>query len=206
MHIKRTVALVSILTVSSVSLLAAPISFDFKDPKGVNNVIFKTDAPLESINGTASGVSGQVTFDPENPGGIKGRIVVAAASLHVPNPTMKQHLHGDGWLDVTNHPEIVFEAESAKNVKAQGNSSTMDVTGKFTIKGTTKTITVPVKVTYLKDKLKARGGNKEGDLLVVRSNFTIKRSEFALNAAKFEEKVSDDIDLTFSLAGMAPRP
>jgi polyisoprenoid-binding protein YceI len=205
MRIKRTLALFSILAGSSISLFAAPISFDFKDPKGVNNVIFKTDAPLESINGTASGVSGKVTFDPENPGAIKGRIVVATASLHVPNPTMKEHLHGDGWLDVANHPEIVFEAESAKNVKAQGNSSTMDVTGKFTIKGTTKTITVPVKVTYLKDKLKARGGNKEGDLLVVRSNFTIKRSEFSLNAAKFEEKVSDDIDLTFSLAGMAPR-
>jgi polyisoprenoid-binding protein YceI len=205
MKIKRTLTLISILVGSSIALFAAPISFDFKDPKGVNNVIFKTDAPLESINGTASGVSGKVTFDPENPGAIKGKIVVAAASLHVPNPTMKQHLHGDGWLDVANHSEIVFEAESAKNVKTEGNASTMDVTGKFTIKGTTKTVTVPVKVTYLKDKLKARGGNKEGDLLVVRSNFTIKRSEFALNAAKFEEKVSDEIELTFSLAGAAPR-
>ena len=47
---------------------AAPLEFDFKDPKGVNNVIFKTDAPLESINGTATGISGKVTFDPDNPG------------------------------------------------------------------------------------------------------------------------------------------
>ena len=48
--------------------LAVPHTFDFKDPKGVNNVVFKTDAPLESINGTATGISGSVTFDPDNPG------------------------------------------------------------------------------------------------------------------------------------------
>lgn len=184
--------------------LAAPIEFDFKDPKGVNNVVFKTDAPLESINGTATGISGKVTFDPENPAGIKGRIIVAASSLHVSNPTMKQHLHGDGWLDVTKYPEMTFEVTGAKNVKTEGNTSAADITGKLTVKGTTKEITVPVKLTYLKDKLKARSG-KEGDLLVLRTNFIIKRSDYGINAAKFEEKVSDEIDLSLSLAGSAPR-
>jgi polyisoprenoid-binding protein YceI len=92
------------------------------------------------------------------------------------------------------------------NAKANGNATTLDVTGTMTLKGVTKPLTVPVRVTYLKDKLKARGGsNKDGDLLVLRASFTIKRSDFGLNAAKFEDKVSNDIELTFSLAGMAPR-
>ena len=186
---------------------AAPVTFNFKDPKGVNTVIFKTDAPLESINGTANGISGTVTFDPGNPAAVKGKIVVATSSLHVPNPTMKEHLHGKDWLDATKHPEITFEVNSAANAKTAGNATTLDVTGNMTIKGTSKTLTVPVKLTYLKDKLKARGGsNKDGDLLVVRANFTIQRSDFGINAAKFEEKVSNDIELTFSLAGMAPHP
>ena len=47
--------------------LAAPLSFDFKDPKGVNNVQFKLDAPLESITGTGTGISGRVSFDPARP-------------------------------------------------------------------------------------------------------------------------------------------
>ena len=67
---------------------AGPQSFDFKDPKGVNNAVFLLDAPLESINGTANGVSGTITFDPENPAALLGKIVIAAASLHVPNPMM----------------------------------------------------------------------------------------------------------------------
>src|SRR2546430_10070674 len=48
-------------------------------------------APLESINGTATGISGKVTFDPDNPGAIKGKIVVQSSSLHVGNPRSEEH-------------------------------------------------------------------------------------------------------------------
>jgi len=185
---------------------AAPLAFDFKDPKGVNNVVFKTDAPLESINGTATGVSGAVQFDPENPSAVKGKIVVAADSLHVPNPKMKEHLHSDAWLDAAKYPQITFDVQNAKNARTEANVTTMDVTGNLTIKGATKSVTVPVKLTYLKDKLRARVSNKDGDLLVLRSKFTIQRSDFGINTAKFEDKVSNDIELSLSLAGAAPRP
>lgn len=205
MQIPSKLSLLAVLLGSCAALNSAPIAFDFKDPKGVNNVIFKTDAPLESINGTAHGVTGSASFDPANPAAIQGKIMVAAASLHLPNPTMKEHLHGEGWLDVAKHPQITFEVVSTSNAKTDGNATTLDVTGNMTIKGVTKALTVPVKLTYLKDKLKARGGNKEGDLLVVRSTFPIKRSDFGINAAKFEDKVSNEIELTFSLAGSAPR-
>ena len=183
---------------------AAPLEFDFKDPKGVNNVIFKTDAPLESINGTATGISGKVTFDPDNPGAVKGKIVVQSSSLHVGNPMQKEHLHSDKWLDVAKYPEITFEVESAKNVKTEGNVTTAEVTGKMSLHGVTRAITVPVKMTFLKDKLKARTG-KEGDLLVIRANFKIKRRDFAINPGQFEDKVSEEIELNLSIAGAAQR-
>ena len=48
------------LAVAPGILNAGPIKFDFKDPKKVNNVVFLLDAPLESISGTATGVSGTV--------------------------------------------------------------------------------------------------------------------------------------------------
>lgn len=183
---------------------AAPIKFDFKDPKGVNNVVFKTDAPLESVNGVANGISGTVTFDPENPAATTGKIVVAANTMHVGNPTMKEHLHGQMWMDVTKFPEITFELVSLKNVKTEANVTTADANGKLTIKGVTKEIIAPVKLTYLKDKLQQRVPGKKGDLLVLRSNFTIKRGDFGINAAKMEDKVSNDIELSLSVAGTAP--
>lgn len=184
---------------------AAPQSFDFKDPKGVNNAVFKLDAPLEAINGSANGVSGTVEFDDEDPGATKGKIVVAAESLTVPNPMMKEHLHGAMWLDTAKFKEITFETKGLKSVKTDGNVTTADATGDFTVHGMTKEITVPVKITYLKDKLGQRVPNLEGDLLVIRASFTIKRSDYGINASAPADKVSDEIELTLSIAGAAPK-
>ena len=201
------IKVLTLITVStlSVAAFAGPQTFDFKDPKGVNNAVFKLDAPLEAIHGGANGVSGTVTFDPENPASTKGKIVVAAASLHVPNPTMKEHMHGGQWLDVAKHAEITFETKELKNVKTAGDTTTGDAVGTLTIKGVTKDITAPVKLTYLKDKLGVRVPKLKGDLLVIRSDFTIKRSDFGINPGAPQDKVSDTIDLTLSIAGASPK-
>jgi len=183
----------------------APQTFDFKDPKGVNNAVFKLDAPLEAINGSASGISGTVTFDLDNPAATRGKIVVAANSLHVPNPMMKEHLHGPQWIGVAKFPEISFEARALKNVKTDGNNVSADVTGVFTLRGVAKELTVPVRFTYLKDKLGQRSPRLVGDLLVMRANFSIKRSDFGINPDAPQDKVSDTIELTLSVAGGAPR-
>lgn len=195
------------LAVSLGSVLwAAPQTFDFKDPKGVNNAVFKLDAPLEAINGSASGISGSVTFDPANPAATTGKLVVAANSLHVPNPVMKEHLHGEQWLDVAKFPELTFEAKSLTDVKTAGNTTTAQLNGSFTAHGVTKELVVPVKLTYLKDKLGARtGGQMNGDLLVIRAEFRILRSDFGINPKAPEDKVANEIDLTLSVAGASPR-
>ena len=203
-----TAKIITFLTLTALTsaALAAPQSFDFKDPKGVNNAVFKLDAPLEAINGSANGISGTVTFDPANPAATKGKIVVTAASLHVPNPMMKEHLHGEQWLDVAKHQEITFEAKSLSNVKTTGDTATADVSGTLTIKGVAKQVTAPVKFTYLKDKLAARtNGQMQGDLLVIRANFGVKRSDFGINPKAPEDKVADSIELTLSIAGASPR-
>jgi len=194
-----------VLITFNCAALATPQTFDFKDPKGVNNAVFKLDAPLEAITGSASGVSGSVTFDPENPAVAKGKIVIAASSLHVPNPTMKEHLHGNQWLDVSKHPEISFETKELKNAKTTGDATTADAVGVLTIKGVSKEVTVPIKLTYLKGKLGQRVPKANGDLLVIRSNFAIKRSDFGINTAAPQDKVSDTIDLTLSIAGASLR-
>lgn len=202
---KTPIASLVIATLVSVPALAGPLTFDFKDPKGVNNVVFKLDAPLEAIHGNASGVSGTVTFDPQAPGATHGRIEVTADSLMVPNAMMKEHMHGPQWLDVAKHPKIVFEAKELKNAKTAGNVTTGEAVGTFTLHGVTKPLTVPVRLTHLVDKLGQRVPNQKGDLLVLRADFRIQRSDFGINPAAPQDKVSDTIDLSLSLAGASPR-
>src|SRR5690242_8085274 len=173
-HNMKTALITTIALIGFAGLIsAAPESFNFKDPKGVNTAVFKLDAPLESVNGSASGISGTVAFDPENPAATTGKIVVAAESLTVPNPLQKEHLHSANWLDVAKYPEITFEARSLAHVKTEGNTTTADVTGTFTLHGVSKEITAPVKFTYLKDKLSWRVPSLKGDVLVSRYNCVI---------------------------------
>lgn len=198
--------LIPVVSLVAASAYAAPESFDFKDPKGVNVATFRLDAPLESVNGSASGITGTVVFDPANPAATTGTIVVASDSLTVPNPLQKEHLHSANWLDVATFPQITFETKSLSDVKTEGDVTTATVTGIFTLHGVSKEVSAPVKFTYLKDKLGARVPGMKGDLLVIRSDFSINREDFNIEKGKFEDKVANEIDLNLSVAGASVQP
>ena len=204
---KTHFALLAAATALAATAHAEKIAFDLKDPKGVNNIVFKLDAPLESISGTANGITGNVLVDPAQPEIVEGKIVVDAKTLTVSNSLMQEHMLGEEWLDTANHPEITFEVKEILNpVKTSDTEGTADVKGVFSLKGVSKEITVPAKVSYLEGKLGARSnGQMEGDLLVIRTNFQINRGDFGIKAGENLEKVSDTIDISLSIAGAAPK-
>lgn len=192
---------------TAVVLGAAPITFDFKDPKGVNAIQFHLDSVLEPISGTASGVTGTVTFDPANPAATTGKIVVATNSLTVSNAMMTDHLRGEQWLNAPAHPEITFELVKLDNVQTSGNDTTATAHGKFTLKGVTKDISVPVKLTYLPGAYGKRLNKPElgGDLLVIRGEFTLLRGDYGIQPGKNEDKVNPEVKITLAIVGGAPK-
>jgi len=195
-----------LLATTALALNAPAATFDFKDPKGVNNVTFHLDAPLESINGTATGVSGTVNFDPANIAATTGKISVTTESLTVPNPVMKEHLVGEQWLNAKANPEITFEVKKLSDVETKGNVTEAEVTGIFTLNGVAKEITVEAKFTYLPGKLGDRTmGKVQGDLLVIRAEFDIKRGDFGIQPGQNEDKVANEIELKLAIAGAAPK-
>jgi polyisoprenoid-binding protein YceI len=198
----------SLIVVSTaVAALAAPQTFDFKDPKGVNHAKFTLDAPLESISGTANGVSGTLTIDPEKPEATSGTITVDTATLHVENPVMKEHMLGSEWLDAAKNPSITFTVKSLKNFAMSAGKASATVVGSFKLKGVEKEISVPASVTLLPGKLADRSGGKmKGDLAVIRTTFMIKRSDFGINPKAPEDKVSDEIEVSLAIAGASPTP
>ncbi len=189
------------------SLAAAPIVFDFKDPKGVNAIQFALDSVLEPIAGTASGITGKVHFDPENPAATTGKISVATKSLVVPNSMMNGHLLSDAWLNAPAHPEITFELTKLEEAKTAKNVTSATASGKFTLKGVTKEIKVPVTITYLADSFGKRINKPEvkGDLIVLRGEFKITRGDYGIQPGQNEDKVNTEIKLSLAVVGSAPK-
>lgn len=198
-------SILSLLATATLGLapLAHAIDFDLEDPKGVNNIVFLLDAPLESINGTATGITGNVSFDPAAPDSTTGKVVIAVDSLSVANPKMLEHMQGAKWLAAAEHPEIHFELTGMSDVTEKGNKAEGTAHGIMTIKGVSREMTAPVTLTYLKGKLADRQ-RTPGDILVIRSSFMISRSEFGINPGDSEDKVADEVELRLSLAGFAP--
>ena len=195
----------AIAAFAALPAIAAPKTFDFKDPKGVNNATFKLDAPLETITGIANGVSGSLVVDADKPEATTGTITIDAKSLSVENPTMKEHMHSDQWMDTATHGEITFKVGALKDIKKEGNVVEATVEGDFTMKGKTQKISVPAKVTLLPGKLADRtNGQMKGDLLVIRSTFKVKRADFGINPAAPTDKVSDEVEISLAIAGSAP--
>jgi polyisoprenoid-binding protein YceI len=185
------------------TLLANSRSFDFKDPKGVNTIIFQLDALLESINGSAGGITGNILFDPDAPELTAGSILLDSASLRVDNPVLQEHMHGENWLDVNKFPKIEFALSRLEKITSTQNSIKAAAEGRMTIRNVTIKMTVPVELTYLPNLLEKR--NKvPGDLLVVRSKFKVKRDDFGIRPGEYLDKVANEIEISINLAGACP--
>jgi len=192
--------------VAAGSVRAAGTEFDFKDPKGVNSISFTLDSLVEPFTGVASGITGKVTFDPADPKATKGVIAVEAKSLHLEHKGMKETLHGADWLDVQKNPKIEFAIKKVTDYRSAGdNVFDLTIVGDLTCKGVTKELTVPVKATYLPGKLSERMSKMTGDLLVLRSSFSIKRADFGIKPEMTDTVVAEEIQLRVSIAGVSPR-
>ena len=174
--------------------------FDFNDPKGVNNIIFQMDAPLESINGSGDRISGKVSYNPAMPEKTKGTIILDSKSLHVGNPVLKEHMHGIDWLNVEKFKQIKFQLTKLHSIKKENNDVNALAKGKMTIRNITIEMDIPVTLTYLKGLLEKRN-RTPGDLLILRSKFKVKRDDFDIQKGKNLEKVANDIEISLNLAG-----
>ncbi|MBC8011641.1 MAG: YceI family protein [Burkholderiales bacterium] len=200
-HTLRSIAFAGFTIISAV---AAPQVFDFKDPKEVNAIQFTLDSVLEPITGTASKVEGKLTFDATDVAATKGEIEVEAKSVQTSNATMTEHLLSAGWIDAGKHEDISFEFAKLDDVKSTGdNQWTATANGKFSLKGVTKDVSVPVTLTLLPGSFGKRVNKPElpGDLLVVRGGFSINRADYGIKPGQNEDKVAPVIQLTFALVG-----
>ena len=184
---------------------AASREFNFKDPKGVNSMMFVLDSTLEPIMGLATGISGTVRFDPADPKATRGTIVLDAGSVKCAHSGMTNVLHGEDWIDIKTYPTIEFAFKKVKDAKpGEDGVVALTVVGELTMKGVTKEVVVPVTATHLAGQLSNRLRGREGDLLVLRSTFSVNRKDFGIKPEMGDAVVAEEIELRISIVGISP--
>lgn len=185
---------------------SASQTFDMKDPKGVNSVQWLVESRLEPIAGSANGISGDLVIDAKNPSASRGKIVIATASMKSPNDLMTEHLRGDGWLNAAKYPTIEFTLKKLSKVKQTGDQVKATATGDFTLHGITKEISVPVTGLLIKDGSTERTrGAVKGDLVRIRTEFKVKRSDFDISKGTPTFLVADEIEIRVAIVGTAAK-
>lgn len=182
---------------------ATPQTFNFQDPKSVNVITITLDSLLEPSTGLAHDITGTVKFDPQAANSLTGKITVSTASLNFANATYTEAAHSDKGLDAKQYPQITFDIKSVSNFKTtRPNVFNALVTGDFSLHGVTRRIAVPVTATFLPGKVAERSmGMAKGDLLVLRSTFNVKRSDYHIAAMMPAALVAENVQVHIAIAG-----
>lgn len=179
-------------------------TISLNDKVGKNQVVWLSDAPVEKIKGTAESVFGKMTLDPANPSSLRGAVMVNVATMKTGNPTRDAHLVGADWLDAAKYPNIMFTVTSVSGVRVNGNKMTANATGKFSLHGVDKTMTVPIELTYMPESDKTRE-RAPGDLVMLTATFNISLKDFNITGTRgmVGSKVGESIQITAKLFGSA---
>ena len=124
------------------------------------------------VYGTFGGPTGSITYDPGDLSQTSFNLTVDTNSIDTRSDRRNSDLKGPDFFDAKQFPTLTFKSTSVKKT----GDNTMDVTGDLTIKGVTKSITVPMEVTGTGKGM--RGETRTG----FRTNFTINRMDFGVSA------------------------
>ena len=131
----------------SISLLAVflfgfqtavnPISYKINSSAAKVSFIIK-NAGL-NVDGEFSGLTGSINFDKENPSASKIEASIPVKSIDTGINKRDNHLRSEDYFEVETYPTIKFVSTSI----SKKDENWYNVTGNFTIKATTKSVTIP---------------------------------------------------------------
>jgi polyisoprenoid-binding protein YceI len=118
--------------------------------------------------GSFTGLQGHIGFDPQHLSGATFEVSIDAASINTDNNMRDNHLRKEEYFDVQNHPRISLVSTA---VKAGGNTGSYTMTGRLTIKETSKEISFPFTA------------SQQDSGWLFKGEFTINRKDFKVGGS-----------------------
>ena len=123
-----------------------------------------------------------IDFKSKDPSGsfdqIKGEFDFDVNSINTGNGMMNKKAQTEEWFDAKKYPDIRF-----KSTKVEKKENELSITGELTIRGITKTYTIPTSY------------SKTGDKITLKGKFNVNRIEFKVG--KKSEAVPDIMKVSF---------
>jgi len=144
------------------------------------------------VEGRFAKWTADIAFDPKKPEAGKVAFTIATSSATFGSPETDAEVPKATWFNVAKFPTATFASTA---IKAKGGGK-YDVSGKLSVKGTTKDIVVPIAVT------------QAGPATTATGTFTIKRNDFKIGEGEWTDtsQLADEVAVKFKIAltGVAP--
>ncbi len=140
----------------------------------------------EGFSGTFKSWSGTVDYDPAKPEAAHVMITIDAASAATGDQQRDEALPGEDWFDASKFPKASFEATG---FTPKGGDQ-FETTGKLTIRGVSKDVTLPFTL-----KIDGDAAHATGKANLVRTNWGVGQGNWASDQY-VGFGVDVDVDLT----------
>lgn len=161
----RLALIALLLSALSAPALAAP---KWTVDPAKSTVGFEVQVSSETVKGTFGTYSADISFDPAAPAGSKAVVTIDLASVKSGDATRDGMLAAQQWFNAASSPQARFETTSIKST----GGNTYEATGKLTIRGVSRSVTLPFTFTA------------NGNQATIAGTTTIKRSDFGVGQGK----------------------
>ncbi len=144
------------------------------------------------VEGRFAKWTADIAFDPKKPETGKVAFTIATSSATFGSAETDAEVPKATWFNVAKFPNATFASTA---IKAEGGGK-YDVSGKLSVKGTTKDIVVPIALV------------QAGPATTATGTFTIKRNDFKIGEGEWTDtsQLADEVVVKFRIAltGVAP--
>ena len=153
-------------------------------------------AMVTKVRGSFNEFEGTATINGTNPSESSVQVSITVDSIDTRNKQRDDHIRTNDFLDVANHPKITFASTSIEH----DGGDDFQVTGDLTIRGITKSITIPLEFQgSASDPFGTERIGFEGSVVINRKDWGVNWNA-ALEAGGV--LVSDKVTLEFEISAV----
>ena len=188
----------------SIAISSSVLAMNFKfAPLGKNNQVeisISTGFAGGTVRGVFRGVEGEVYFYANRPSATQGTVRLDARALYFGHHRVTSDAPSNEWLNANKFPEIFFNLEGLKEPVWAGNELRAVAYGSLRIKNHANPFSIPVSIKYLRAARRKLDGVR-GDVLVLRGESSLSRSQFGINPGSMFDSVMDRVTVKIKLVG-----